>query len=98
MAAGDDPVRVLLNEDGHRYEVWTGDELAGFASFRKGPDRVTIFHAEVGPAHEGRGLGSRLAAGALDDLRARGLGVVPSCPFMAAYVGEHPEYADLVRE
>jgi predicted GNAT family acetyltransferase len=50
----------------------------------------------VFPSAEGRGLGSRLVAGALDDIRARGLRAVPLCPFAAAYARRHPEYADLV--
>jgi predicted GNAT family acetyltransferase len=43
-----------------------------------------------------RGLGSALVAGALDDARARGLRVVPICPFVDAYIRRHPDYADLV--
>jgi predicted GNAT family acetyltransferase len=45
---------------------------------------------------EGTGVGSQLVRGALDDLRVRGLRLVPLCPFVAAYVRRHPEYADLV--
>ena len=30
-------------------------------------------------------------------MRARGLAVLPLCPFVKAYIGKHPdEYADLV--
>jgi predicted GNAT family acetyltransferase len=54
-------------------------------------------HTEVDPAFEGHGIGSALAAGALDDARRRGLVVVPSCPFIRAYITRHPEYADLLR-
>jgi predicted GNAT family acetyltransferase len=35
-------------------------------------------------------------ADALDDIRSRGLKVVPLCPFVAAYIRRHPEYEDLV--
>ena len=52
----------------------------------------------VDPAFEGRGIGSQLATFALDDARARGLAVVPRCPFFAAFIGRHPEYADLVAD
>jgi predicted GNAT family acetyltransferase len=97
MEASDDPVRVVLNAGAKRYELWSGDELAGFASFRTGPGWIRIFHAEVQPAFEGHGLGSRLAAGALDDVRSQGIGVIPACPFIANYVHDHSEYADLVR-
>jgi hypothetical protein len=50
----------------------------------------------VDEAHEGQGIGSRLAAGALDDIRGRGLTIVPLCPFVSAYLARHSEYADLV--
>lgn len=93
-----DDVRVVLNADLKRYELWSGSDLAGFASFREGPGWIKLFHAEVGSAFEGHGLGGRLAAGALDDVRSQGIGVIPACPFIAHFVNEHPEYADLVVE
>jgi predicted GNAT family acetyltransferase len=98
MPDTDDAVRVVLNAGQKRYELWSGDDLAGFASFREGPGWVKLFHAEVEPAFEGHGLGAALAAGTLDDLRAKGLGVIPACPFIAHYVSGHPEYDDLVVE
>jgi predicted GNAT family acetyltransferase len=98
MPDTDDPVRVVRNDGQKRYELWSGTDLAGFTSFREGPGWIKLFHAEVEPAFEGHGLGGRLAAGTLDDARARGIGVIPACPFIANYVDRHPEYADLVRE
>ncbi len=92
------PVRVVRNDTAKRYELWSGSDLAGFASYREGPGWVRIFHAEVAPAFEGHGLGSDLATGALDDARAQGIGVIPACPFIANFVDHHPEYADLVRQ
>lgn len=32
----------------------------------------------------------------LDDLRERGLHLIPICPFVTAYLPKHPEYLDLV--
>ena len=57
---------------------------------------IVLVHTEVAPAVEGRGVGSRLVSAALDDIRARGLRLVPICPFVRAYLGRHPEYADLL--
>jgi len=42
-----------------------------------------LVHTEVAPSAEGKGVGSRLVAGALDDIRARGLRVVPLAPSSA---------------
>jgi predicted GNAT family acetyltransferase len=37
-----------------------------------------------------------LARGALEEARAQGLKVKATCPFIAAYLGKHPEFADLI--
>jgi uncharacterized protein len=55
-----------------------------------------MVHTEVDPTFEGQGLGDRLVAGALDDLRARGRKLLPLCPFVRDYLGRHPQDADLV--
>jgi predicted GNAT family acetyltransferase len=55
-----------------------------------------LIHTEVHPPFENRGFGSRLLAGAFEDIRARGLSAVPLCPFVSSYLRRHPEDADLV--
>jgi predicted GNAT family acetyltransferase len=87
---------VRDNSAERRYELHVGGEVAGFIRYVLSPTSITLVHTDVAPAHEGHGAGSRLVAGALDDIRARGLGVVPVCPFVRAYIERHPEYADLV--
>jgi len=90
-------VEVRDNREQSRYEVWTDGQLAGFAQYRLDDGGITFFHTEIDPGYEGVGLGSRLARTALDDARARQLTVVPLCPFIADYIGRHPdEYLDMV--
>ncbi len=96
--AAPDAPRISNNPEERRYEAWLDDRLAGKAEYRMVGDRVIFFHTEIDPAFEGRGVGSRLARGALDDVRARGLRVTPKCPFIAAWIARHPDYADLVAE
>ena len=50
-------------------------------------------HTEIDAACEGRGFGTRLVRGALENARREGLHVLPLCPFVAAIVRRHPEYA-----
>ncbi|MEP7028866.1 MAG: GNAT family N-acetyltransferase, partial [Candidatus Eisenbacteria bacterium] len=52
---------------------------------------------EVPEALAGRGVANALARHALEAARARGLHVVPLCPFVASYIRRHDEYADLIR-
>ena len=79
-----------------RYELTAEGERIGFVTYGLDPEVITFLHAEVDPAHEGVGWGSRLVAGALDDARARGLKVRPVCPFVAFYIERHPGYRDLL--
>ncbi|MFE7329059.1 GNAT family N-acetyltransferase [Streptomyces sp. NPDC057565] len=84
-----------------RYEVLAGDdgtETAGFAEYHLSEGEIAFIHTETDPRFAGRGLGGLLARGALDDARARGLRVLPYCPFIRGWIGKHPEYADLVPE
>ena len=90
-------IDVQDNPAQHRYEITVDDELAGFAVYYLEKDRIVFIHTEVAIAYEGQGLGSRLAHDSLDDVRRRGLRVVPACPFYARYIRNHPEYQDLVR-
>jgi uncharacterized protein len=88
---------VQDNQDLARFEVFEGGELAGFSEYKRSEGAISLRHTEVDDRFEGRGLGSALARGVLDAAREEGLDVLPRCPFIAAYIREHPdEYLDLV--
>ena len=88
---------VRNNPAENRYEVWADGELAGYTQYVLPRGRIAFLHTEVYEAYEGMGLGSRLARAALDDARARGLVVMPFCPFIAGFIERHlDEYRDLV--
>ena len=80
-----------------RYElVDEAGAVIGEIRYRREPGAIVLVHTEIAPADEGHGLGGVLVAGALDDLRAKGLKVVPVCPYVRAWIRRHPEQADLV--
>jgi predicted GNAT family acetyltransferase len=98
VTTGAAEVHVRDNPDAQRYELVVDGDVAGEIRYRLRPDAVALIHTEVSPALEGRGLGGQLVEGALEDLRSRGLQVVPICPFVRSYIQRHPEYGDLVVE
>lgn len=87
---------VTDNPERSRYEVRVDGKLAGLIDYRTAGEVVTTVHTEVDQPLQGRGIGLALVRGALEDLRARRLQVRPQCPFVAAYIKRHPEYAELV--
>jgi predicted GNAT family acetyltransferase len=78
-----------------RFELDANGVMA-FANYQLGDGVITISHTETPVAARGQGIASKLVAGALDIARARGLKVIPRCPFVRDYVGKHPEVRDLL--
>ena len=90
---------LIDNADAHRYELVIDGVVAGYVEYHDRGHRRALNHTVIEPAYEGQGLGSKLARGVLDDMRARGLELLPYCPFIRSYVDKHrDEYVDLVPE
>ena len=58
-------------------------------------EKLAFPHTEIVPARRNQGFGHQLVKGALDDVRRKGAKVVPYCWFVAEFIEENPEYADL---
>jgi predicted GNAT family acetyltransferase len=90
-------VQVTDNPGESRFEARVDGDVAGFAAYDKADDRIVFTHTEVDDAFEGQGVGSALARGALDAVRAEGgHRVVPQCSFIRGWIDKHPDYQDLV--
>ncbi|MEU5553616.1 MULTISPECIES: GNAT family N-acetyltransferase [unclassified Micromonospora] len=91
-------VNVKDVPEASRYEARVEGEstVAGFAQYIRTAELVAFVHTEVSPQYEGRGVGAALARAGLDEARAAGLLVLPTCPFIAGWIARHPEYRDLV--
>lgn len=79
-----------------RYELLLDGAVVGVADYRDRGDALVFDHTEIDPARRGHGFGARLVQAALDDVRANGRTIVPTCWFVAEFVDHHPDYADLV--
>ncbi len=98
ITAAPEDTEVVDVPESSQYELRLGGRRIGVAAYhrRENSDRIAFLHTEVDPACEGRGFGSRLVTGALEDVRRKGLEVVPLCPFVASYMAGHPEVHDLL--
>ncbi|MEV5492634.1 GNAT family N-acetyltransferase [Streptomyces bobili] len=91
-------VTVADTPENSRYEARIAGTLVGFADYRRTAHAIVFVHTEVGDAYRGRGIASALGRCALDEARVAGLRVVATCPFIAWYIDQRPEYGDLRRE
>ena len=86
---------VVDNIERRRFEL-TENGLTAFADYRREADQLVIPHVEAPVPLRGTGAAGRLMAGVLDLARAKGLRVVPRCPYAAAFIRRHPQYQDLL--
>ena len=87
---------VRDNDERKRFEIDLGGGAVAIAEYTL-PEGIIMFtHTEVPPEHEGKGIGTALIAAGLAAARARGLKVIPICPFFAAYMQKHAEVQDLL--
>jgi hypothetical protein len=93
---GEDEATIRDEPRKHRFEIVVGGQVAGFTRYTREGDALALVHTEVDEAFEGQGVGSRLVAGTLAEMRRRGADVLPYCPFVRSYLKHHPEWQDLV--
>ena len=86
---------VINNRAQQRYELTVDGHLAA-TYYKVSEGVITFVHTEVPPELGGKGIGSRLIRGALDQVRADGLKVIPQCQFVKAFIEKNAPYQDLL--
>lgn len=85
-------VEIRRHDGLDRYELYVDGQLASFAEAHDDGTRVTMPHTVTAAPFRGRGLAERVVRAALDDARAAGRTVVPTCWFVAGVIDANPEY------
>ncbi|MGD0483161.1 MAG: GNAT family N-acetyltransferase [Gemmatimonadales bacterium] len=89
-------ITIQRDEAGSRFVADVGGQVAELRYSERDANTLDFHHTFVPAELRGGGVAGALAAYALDWARASGQKVMPSCPYVAAYLRRHPEYADLV--
>ena len=87
---------VVNNKPEGRYELAVEGRIAA-TYYKLDGNIITFIHTEVPPELGGKGIGSKLIRGALDQVRADGLGVIAQCPFVKAFIEKNADYQDLLK-
>lgn len=73
-----------------------GSQAVAAAYYQMKGDHVVLTHTIVPDEASGQGVGSKLAHGVFDQIRASGRKAILVCPFMTSFYERHPEYADVI--
>jgi uncharacterized protein len=87
---------VRHNAEESRYEIVRDGRVVGIAEYADRGEVLVFHHTVIDAALRGGGLGAQLVKAALDDVRARGRRIVPTCWYVAEFVELHPDYGNLV--
>ena len=80
-----------------RYVLTVDGEEAGFADYRDADATTRDFnHTVIDPKFRGQGLSGKLVKAALDDTRAAGKKIIPTCSAVDHFVEKNADYKDLV--
>lgn len=91
------PNEVIDNPAEHRFELALAGEDIAAAYYRIDENgNVVLTHTEVPFAYGGQGIGTRLATGVFDLIRASDRKAVLKCSFMGRFFATHPDYGDIV--
>ena len=86
---------VVHNRPAQQFELHLGEALC-VLQYRRREQTLVIFHTEVPPPYEGRGLAARMTRAALEFARSEKLQIEPRCPYTGAFLRKHREYSDLL--
>ena len=93
---------VITREDkptGGRYVARIEGKPEAEMTFSKAGEKIMIIdHTGVPAELGGMGVGKALVEHMVHDVRARGLKVVPLCPFTKATLQKHPEWQDILKD
>ena len=86
---------VVENPEQNRFEL-TLDGGTALVAYRRDGTRLVLVHTEVPSQFAGQGVGSRLAKGVFELLRASGRKAVVRCEFLKGWIAKHSDYSDVV--
>ena len=90
-------VKLKLDEKGHgRFYIMEGETQVAEMVISVSNGLLTVYHTEVLPRAEGKGLGKQLLVAMVDHARRNEMKIIPLCPYVHAQFKRHPElYADV---
>jgi len=92
-----DDVKLNLNKNGSGYfYINDGEQKIAEMEIGVSANQLTVYHTEVLPKAEGKGLAKKMLTEMVDYARKNNLKVIALCPYVRAQFLRHPdEYNDI---
>ena len=90
-------LQVTQNLSENRFEAWIDGYPSKLEYIQDGKNFM-ITHVGVHPELRGHGVAGKLVEVSLAYAKEKSLRVVPMCSYAAAYIHNHPEYAELMNQ
>jgi RimJ/RimL family protein N-acetyltransferase/predicted GNAT family acetyltransferase len=94
----DSKLQIVTNPISGQFEAVRNDTVVGLLAYDKVGNHFDLRHTFVPKALRGQHIANVLVAESLDQIRSAAGTMTPSCTYVAAFVEQHPEYADLVAQ
>lgn len=89
-------MKIEHQADQHRFVAITDAGEAQLAYSQRDGGVLDLQHTFVPPDARGKGVGEALVQHALEHAREHDQRIIPSCPFVHAWLESHPGYDDLL--
>lgn len=92
-------MEIVQQEEGKKgrfYIEENGEVLGEMTYVWAGDDRIIIDHTEVNEKLKGKSAGKQFVAKAVEFAKAKGIKILPLCPFAKSVFDKTPEYQELL--
>lgn len=90
-----EPLDIRHVPSAHRFEAALDGQIAR-VEYQQAGKVLRLYHTEVPPAFEGRGIAGQLVRAALAYAEREGLKVEAACSYVRSYMQRHPETLKLL--
>lgn len=91
-------LRLDHDEDRGRYSLWQGVTYIGFLGYTVQDGVATLQHTIINEEYGRHGYARALVTLVLEQMRKRGLSIVPECSYVQDYLRRYPEDNDLLAD
>lgn len=96
MTSEDNELRIVTNPISMHFEAVRDNNVVGLLAYERVGHHFDLRHTFVPKKFRGQHIAKILVTESLDRIRSAAGTITPSCTYVAAFVNEHPYYADLV--